>query len=74
MRRSMGIRRSRAARSGTTVPAYRFAHAGYLLPFKYYGATGNAQEYGYKEEEHFISVIPAQRSERRDPTLRACRR
>jgi cyanate lyase len=25
-------------------------HAGKFLPFKYYGATGNAQAYGYKEE------------------------
>jgi cyanate lyase len=24
--------------------------SGKFLPFKYYGATGNAQEYGYKEE------------------------
>ena len=23
---------------------------GKFLPFKYYGATGNAQQYGYKEE------------------------
>ena len=24
--------------------------SGKFLPFKYYGATGNAQQYGYKEE------------------------
>ena len=24
--------------------------SGKFLPFKYYGATGNAQTYGYKEE------------------------
>jgi cyanate lyase len=24
--------------------------SGKFLPFKYYGATGNAQAYGYKEE------------------------
>jgi cyanate lyase len=23
---------------------------GKFLPFKYYGATGNVQQYGYKEE------------------------
>jgi cyanate lyase len=25
--------------------------SGKFLPYKYYGATGNAQTYGYKEEE-----------------------
>jgi cyanate lyase len=28
----------------------RFAMSGKFLPYKYYGATGNAQAYGYKEE------------------------
>ena len=28
----------------------RIAMSGKFLPFKYYGATGNAQAYGYKEE------------------------
>ena len=28
----------------------RFTMSGKFLPFKYYGATGNAQAYGYKEE------------------------
>jgi cyanate lyase len=25
--------------------------SGKFLPYKYYGATGNAQAYGYKEEQ-----------------------
>ena len=28
----------------------RIGMTGKFLPFKYYGATGNAQQYGYKEE------------------------
>ena len=28
----------------------KIAMTGKFLPFKYYGATGNAQAYGYKEE------------------------
>ena len=28
----------------------KIAISGKFLPFKYYGATGNAQAYGYKEE------------------------
>lgn len=28
----------------------KFVMTGKFLPFKYYGATGNAQAYGYKEE------------------------
>ncbi len=28
----------------------KLAMTGKFLPFKYYGATGNAQAYGYKEE------------------------
>ena len=28
----------------------KIAMSGKFLPFKYYGATGNAQQYGYKEE------------------------
>jgi cyanate lyase len=28
----------------------KIAMTGKFLPFKYYGATGNAQTYGYKEE------------------------
>jgi cyanate lyase len=28
----------------------RLTMSGKFLPFKYYGATGNEQAYGYKEE------------------------
>jgi len=28
----------------------KISMSGKFLPFKYYGATGNAQAYGYKEE------------------------
>jgi cyanate lyase len=28
----------------------RLSMSGKFLPYKYYGATGNAQAYGYKEE------------------------
>ena len=28
----------------------RMSMSGKFLPFKYYGAEGNAQQYGYKEE------------------------
>jgi len=54
------VRRLHHGRSGFDMVMERLADpkgdrvkismSGKFLPFKYYGATGNAQAYGYKEE------------------------
>ena len=30
---------------------------GRFLPFEFYGATGNAQAYGYKEEQVYLMIF-----------------
>jgi hypothetical protein len=38
--------------------------SGKFLPFKYYGATGNAQAYGYKEEWGGLMLLRSRRHAR----------